>query len=349
VGRPVIALGVLVLIMAAGATAYVLGIGPLAPPAAARSVVFVAISRSSDEADAREIEAIDLDAGTRALFDAGGRITALAVSPDRRSLYVGLDGGKVVMLDATTGTRFAEVDVGGSNFSSLVATADGRTLFALATRNGSSTLVPIDLGSRKAGDPIAFTMTAGAAVLRDDTVVIPLGDGQRLQVAFVDVGTRAERSRLTLPLRGSLVPPAAFRSGVGRTGILAYDGGLGGGALVRVYLLAADPLHSSEVALEAANPSLQVFNRPVGIGLQAAVASDGTIHACNTVAAASRRYVVGTDLKSASAGTDCGPLAGGDQVLMAKRDPAQLAVLDARSGRTIRTLPLAGVPARLAR
>src|SRR5256885_1645987 len=80
---------------------------------APRSAVFVAISRSADEADAREIEAIDLTAGTRDLFDAGGRITAMALSPDRRSLYVGLDGGRVTFLDATTGIEFGDVDLGG--------------------------------------------------------------------------------------------------------------------------------------------------------------------------------------------------------------------------------------------
>src|SRR5260221_8635568 len=108
VRRLLLALGVLLLIAAGAAVATVgLGIGPLAVRPAARSVVYVAISRSTDEADAREIEAIDLAAGSRDLFDAGGRITAMALSADRRSLYVAVDAGRIQFLDATTGSRFA--------------------------------------------------------------------------------------------------------------------------------------------------------------------------------------------------------------------------------------------------
>jgi outer membrane protein assembly factor BamB len=341
---PLIAVGAIVVLLAAVVIAYVLGLGPLAPPTAARSVVFVAISRSSDEADAQEIEAIDLDAGTRELFDVGSRITALALSADRRSLYVGLDGGKIVMLDATTGSQFGAVDLGGPTVVSLVPTADGRTLFAVAVTNLQSTVVPIDLATKKASDAITLPTTAGAAIIRGGALLVPFGDPQRLQVAFIDVNTRAVTSRLALP-RGSLTAPAAFRISDTRTGIVAYDGGLGGGATgLRVYVL-TDPLHWTDVALQAPFP--QGLNRQIGIGLQAAAAPDGTIHLCSTAGTAARRYVMGTDLKAASAGTDCGPLAGGDQILMAKRDPAQLLVLDAKSGKTVRTLPLAGVPARL--
>jgi hypothetical protein len=339
---------VILLLVVAGALAYLLRIGPLAPPTAARSIVFVAISRSTDEADAREIEAIDLDAGTRDLFDVGGRITAMAVSPDRRSLYAGLDGGKVVLLDATTGIQFGAIELGGPNVVSLVPTPDGRTLFAIAVTNIQSFVVPIDLSTQKAGEPITFTMTAGPAVLRDDALVVPLGDNQRLQVAFIDVNTHAVRSRLNLPLRGSLVAPAAFGKDGGRTGIVAFDGGFGGGdPLLRTYLL-TDPAHWSEAAgLQAAAFPRGAGLRPVGVRLQAAVAPDGTVHLCATVGAGARRYVLGSDLKGTSAGTDCGPLVGGDRMVMAKRDPPQLAVLDGATGKTVRTLPLAGVPARL--
>jgi len=211
VRRPLIALGVVAITVLAVAAAYVLRIGPLVPPAPRRSVVFVAISRSTDEADAHEIEAIDLDAGTRDLFDAGGRITAMALSADRRSLYVALDGGKIVCLDATTGSVFGGVDLHGPTIASLVPTADGRTLFAVTVTNIQSAVVPIDLATRKSADPITFTMTAGPAVIRGDALFVPLGDPQRLQVAFIDLATRAVTSRLTLP-RGSLVPAAAVGS-----------------------------------------------------------------------------------------------------------------------------------------
>jgi len=344
--RPLIVLGAVGLLVVAVAAAYLLGVGPLAPPVAPRSVVFVAISRSADEADAQEIEAIDLDAGTRELFDAGGRITAMALSVDRRSLYVGLDGGKIVLLDATTGSQFGAVELGGPTVVSLAPTADGRTLFAVAVTNIESVVVPIDLPTKKAASPITFSSTtAGPAVVHGDLVIVPLGDPRALQVAFIGVTSRAVTSRLPLP-RGTLVPPAAFQIDGARTGIVAFDSGLtGGGVSMRVYAL-TDPLHWKDVALQAPFPQ-GLGRQQIGIGLQAVANADGTIHVCSTAGTGARRYVVSVDLKSTLAGTDCGPLAGGDQVLMAKRDPATLLVLDGKNGKTLRALPLAGVPARL--
>jgi outer membrane protein assembly factor BamB len=343
VRRPLIALGAILLLLGAVAIAYGLGLGPLARPTAARSVVFVAISRSSDEADAQEIEAIDLDAGTRDLFDVGSRITALALSADRRSLYVGLDGGKIDLLDATTGSPFGNVDLGGPTVVSLVPTADGKTLFAVAVTNIQSTVVPIDLAAKRAGDPIVLPTTAGPAVIRGDALLVPFGDPGHLQVAFIDVNTRAVTSRLALP-RGSLVAASAFRITDGRTGVVAYDPGFTGSTGLRVYVL-TDTLHWTDVALQAPFP--QGPRGQIGIGLQVATAADGTIHLCSIAGTAARRYVVGPDLKGISAGTDCGPLSGGDRILMAKRDPAQLLILDEKTGKTVRSLPLAGVPARL--
>ncbi|MEA2661264.1 MAG: hypothetical protein QOH08_836 [Chloroflexota bacterium] len=342
--RTLIVLGVIVLLLVAGVGAYVLGVGPLAPPTAARSVVFVAISRSTDEADADEIEAIDLAAGTRQLFTVADRITALALSADRRSLYVALDGGRIVLLDATTGSQFGAVDLGGPSIVSLVPTADGRTLFAVAVTNVQSAVVPIDLSTKTAAAGITLPAGAGAAVMSGDSLIVPFGDPGRLQVAFIDAHARTVTSRLALP-RGSLVAPTAFRIGDTRTGVVAYDGGLGGGTGLRVYTV-TDPLHWTDVSLPAPFP--QGRGRQVtGIGLQAAASAGGTIHICTTAGADARRYVVGTDGKGTAAGSDCGPLTGGDQVLMAMRDPAQLRVLDDKTGRTVRTLPLAGVPARL--
>ena len=358
---PLIALGVVILFVAA-AVALVLGIGPLARPSAAPSVVFAAISRSDDEADAHEIEAVDLTAGTRALFDAGSRITAMALSADRRSLYVGVEHGKILLLDATTGSQFGAIDLGGPNdltvpkVVSLVPTADGHTLFAvtdcLATGSCSnnsvpSSVVPVDLSTKKAGAPITFALTAGPAVLRDDALVVPLGNNKQLEVAFVDVNTRALRSTLNIPLRGSFGTPAAFALRGGSTGIVAFDGG-GVSEVLRVFMI-SDPSHWTDAEFEA--PSFTTRSPgvgPFGLELHGAVAADGTVHVCATVGTLSRRYVVSADLKGAVAGADCGFLAGGDKILMARRGLAQLLLLDDRSGMAVRTLALAGIPAVLA-
>ena len=364
---PLIALGVVILFVVAGAVALVLGIGPLARPSAPPSVVFAAISRSNDEADAHEIEAVDLTAGTRALFDAGGRITAMALSADRRSLYVGVEHGKILLLDATTGSQFGAIDLRGPNdlvgpkVVSLVPTADGHTLFAvtdcLATgscfnnsvANVQSSVVPIDLSTKKAGAPITFALTPGPAVLRDDALVVPLGNNKQLEVAFVDVNTRALRSTLSISLRASFGTPAAFGLGGGRTGIVAFDGGAPGSEVIRVFVL-SDASHWRDVELEAPSflPRSPSSDEPFRLELHGAVAADGTVHVCATVGTLSRRYVVSADLKGAVAGSDCGFLVGGDKILMARRGVAQLLVLDDRSGTAVRALALAGVPAELA-
>jgi len=352
---PLIALGVVVLFVV-GAVALVLGIGPLARPPVGPSVVFAAISRSSDEAGAHEIEAVNLTAGTRALFDAGSRITAMAVSADRRSLYVGVEYGNILLLDATTGSQFGAIDLGrpndlgGTKVVSLVPTADGHTLFAVTVplSNVRSSVVPIDLSTKKAGEPITFALTADPAVLRDGALVVPLGNNKQLEVAFVDVKTRALRSTLNIPLRASFGTPAAFALGGGRTGIVAFDGGAAGSEILRVFVL-SDPSHWRDVELEAPSFPKTPTDEPFGIELHGAVAADGTIHVCATVGKLSRRYVVSAELKGAVAGSDCGYLIGGDKTLMARSGVAQLLVLDDRSGTAMRALALAGVPAVLGR
>jgi hypothetical protein len=118
--------------------------------------------------------------------------------------------------------------------------------------------------------------------------------------------------------------------------------------VVRVFVL-DDPSHWREVEFNAPPfPQRPLSDEPFRLDLRAAVAVGGTVHVCATVGNQSRRYVVGSDLKGAVAGSDCGFLAGGEQLLMALRGVAQLLVLDDRSGRVLRHLPLAGVPAELA-
>lgn len=339
------------LVLVAGATATVAGFGPLAARGAAASVVFVAISRSADEGDAREIEAIDLAAGTRALFDAGERVTALALSPDRRTLHVARSDGHVVSLDAATGTPFADLDLGHRPIAALVPSTDGRLLSVLAVPELRTTLIVVDLERRTARPPIAVgTRPTGGAVLRGAELVVPSGDALGLEVAFVDPARGVVDATLTLP-RGSLAPPLAVDLGESGVGVVGFaPSGRAAGATVS---LVRDATHWEAwgLALPAA-----LGGRPVGPGnpillgggLQAA-AGPGTLHLCSG-GGVPRRYTVAlADRAVAMAGSECGALAGGPDVLLARRDPAQLLVLDGRTGRVQRVLPLAGVPARLVR
>lgn len=334
-----------VLILAGGAFASaVLGIGPFARSAAA-SVVYVAISRSSDETDAREIEAIDLAAGTRELFDAGGRVTALAVSPDRRSLFVALDAGRVAFLDATTGGRYAQVDLRGPTVTTLLPDPDGRTLFAITATNVQSAVVPIDLDARKAGEPIVLAAGASSAALRGDGIVVAIADQRSVQVVFVSRTLRTVTDSLTLP-RASLAAPATVAISATLTAVVGFDPSGGGGGTIRVALI-EDATHWQEVALAA--PFGIASGRSGQASVFAATSTAGVLAVCVPAGAQGRRYVMTPDRRSAIAGTECGPLAGGTEVLLARRDPAQLLVLDPTTGRTTRTLPLAGVPGRLTR
>src|SRR5205085_8955688 len=127
------------------------------------------------------------------------------------------------------------------------------------------------------------------------------------------------------------------------SGIVAFDPTFTGGAGLRVYDV-ADPLHWTDAVLQGPLP--QGPARQIGFGLQAAATADGTIHVCSTAGPAGRRYVLAPDLTVKAAFTDCGPLAAADGLVMATRAPALL-VLEGTTGKTLRTLPLAGVPARL--
>lgn len=338
-------LGAAVLLVIIAAVASVaLGVGPLVHTAS-RSVVYVAISRSTDEADAHEIEAIDLAAGTRDLFDASGRITAMVVSPDRRTLYVAVDAGRVVFLDATTGAQFAEVDLHGPIIASLVPEPSGHTLFAVTTTNLQSSVVPIDLDTRTAGAPLILPPGAGSAVLQGDTLLVPIADVRSAQLVFISARARAVTDRLTLP-RGSLAAPVALRVSDSRTAVAAFAPSGPGGGTMHLYLV-TDPLHWEDVPLPVPGGIFQTRGRPA---VFAAAMADGTIEVCLSTSVAGLRYRVGPDKQVTFGATECGPMAGGAaELLLARRDQAQLVRSDAASGAVTQSLPLAGVPARLAR
>jgi len=98
--------------------------------------------------------------------------------------------------------------------------------------------------------------------------------------------------------------------------------------------------------LRAARPSVPRSSQcqPVGIGLQAAVAPDGAVHVRTAVGTAARRDVVSADLTATIAGNDCGPLVGGDRIVMRSGTRRSSVPDDWTRGAD---LPLVGVPARL--
>jgi hypothetical protein len=349
----VAAVAVIVLVGAGLAGAGAVGIGPLARPLPA-GTVFVAISRNDDETDAREIEVIDLAGGERQVFTVDGRITALALSADRRSLYVALEGPRLVLLDARTGATFGRIDLTGAAVSQLVVGSDDR-LYALAASAREATITPIDVDARRAGAALALGGTGGPAVGRPavlpGALLIPIAEPRTLQLVRVTLAPLAVADRTEIPRIGGLPgAPAALALGGGTSAALApYDAVVRGARL----FVFRDPGERREKTLAFGNFSFTVPRGLLDIQAQAAASADGmVIQACVGNSRSARRYSVAVaDLTATEVGTECGQMARGegDTVLIAARGSAKLVVIDEHSGVIRRTLALAGIPTQLSR
>lgn len=349
----VAALAVVVLGGLGVAGAGTIGIGPLArplPPA----TLFVAISRNDDETDARDIEVIDLAAGGRQLFSVDGRITAMALSADRRSLYVALEGPKLLLLDARTGASFGRVDLDGASVSQLVIGSDGR-LYALAVSAVGVTVAPIDVDAKRAGPALTVGgvgAAGGRPAVLPGALLIPVAEPRTLQLIRVTLQPFAVANRTDVPRTGGLpgAPAAlALASGGPNAALAPFDAGARGARL----FVFSDPAERREKTLGFGTFS---FTNPRGIldiQAQAAASADGSvIQACVGNSRSARRYSVAVvDLSAIEVGAECGPMThgDGDTVVIAARGQARLIVIDERTGVTRRTLALAGIPTQLAR
>ncbi|HET8569784.1 MAG TPA: hypothetical protein VFM93_12470, partial [Candidatus Limnocylindria bacterium] len=158
-----------------GARALGLGGGRPAP----ESRLYVAISRSDDETAAREIEVIDTGSGERTLFDVGIRISALALSPDRRTLYVGTDDGRVLLYDPNSGGFIAEIRT--RRLASLLPVGD--ELYGVSSARDGSAAVRIDLRARKEAAATPLPGLAGRPAYAAGSLYVPYVDGTRNALA----------------------------------------------------------------------------------------------------------------------------------------------------------------------
>ena len=346
------AVAVLVLIGLGAAGAGAIGIGPFARPLPA-STLFVAISRNDDETDAREIEVIDLAGGERQVFTVDGRITAMALSADRRSLYVAIDGPKLVLLDARTGTAFGRVDLEGSAVTQLVVGPDGR-LYAIAVAASGLTIAAIDVDEKRSGPALVMGL-AGSAPGRPAPIgnglLVPIADPRSLQLVRVTLQPFALGERTEIFRSGGLPgAPAALALGTGATAALApFDAGARGARL----FVFTDPAERRERTLSFGSFG---FTNPRGIldiQGQAAASTDGSaIQVCVGNSRSARRFSVAvTDLVATERGAECGQMThgDGDTVLIATRGSPHLIVIDEHTGITRKSLALAGIPTQLAR
>ncbi|HUQ16989.1 MAG TPA: hypothetical protein VM070_04305 [Candidatus Saccharimonadales bacterium] len=329
------------------------GIGPLARPLPP-GTVYVAISRNDDETDAREIEVIDLAGGERRLFAVDRRITAMALSADRRSLYVAVDGPRIMLLDARTGSVFGRIDLDGARVSALVIGSDDR-LYATTVSALSVTIVPIDADAKRAGRALEIGGTGlvgGRPAVLPGALLVPVAEPRLLQLVRVTLATLTVAGRTEITRAGGLPgAPAALSLGSdGTTAVVTPDAAGPRGARLLVF---TDPEARREKTLSFGNFGFDSPRGILDIQAQAAASADGTaIQACVGNSRAARRYsVTVSDLAAVEVGTDCGQMVHGDAdtVLIATRGSPRLIVIDEHTGTVRRTLALAGVPTQLAR
>lgn len=351
VGLVIAAITVLVLVGLGTAGAGAIGIGPFARPLPA-GTVFVAISRNDDETDAREIEVIDLAGGERQVFAVDGRITAMALSADRRSLYVAIVGPKLMLLDARTGRAFGRVDLEGNVLTQLVVGPDGR-LYAIALAGQSLTIAAVDVDAKRSGPPLVIgeAGSAGRPAPIGDDLLVPLADPGTVQLVRVTLKPLAVGQRTEIPRSGGLPgAPAALPLGTGATAALApFDAGARGARL----FVFSDPAQRREKTLGFGNFSFSSPRGVLDIQGQAAASTDGSaIQVCVGNSRSARRFSVAvTDLVATERGAECGQMThgDGDTVLIATRGSPHLIVIDEHTGITRKSLALAGIPTQLAR
>ena len=154
----------LLLLTLALATLGQLGAGPLAPTAPLTSI-FIATAHTSPTDSAHEVTVVDLSTGGRRTFSVGSQIFDLALSRDRRRLFLGSDDGRVFVLNAVRGGIERIVRSASHGAVRYVVPFDDSRLLAVVDSTAGSALVlldvdqggggqMVDLGQRVAGRPV---------------------------------------------------------------------------------------------------------------------------------------------------------------------------------------------------
>lgn len=323
----------------------VYGVGPLASGAPA-TWLYVAIARA-EEGQAQEIEVLDLATGERRLFAPEQRVLALALSPDRRSLYVGSEDGTILELDAVRGSVLRELRLSTSGeVQQLVALPD-RRLVAITVQVLESVMTVVDLGR---GDEIARLelgrRLVGKPALDGDRVLVPVANRAGAD-ALVEIRLdplQVERETPLFAVSGAApqtVPPAVVRAPDGSVVALSPF------SLRLAVLSPREPGSRRELDLAR----LFFVARPAGFQGDLELSADGAVlHACLGGSLLGERYRVAlADLAAKRSGSECGVFArGADGTLyLGVRGRPELRILDPQTGETRRTLPLAGLPLRL--
>ena len=336
------------------AVGRLLGVGPFALGAPS-SWLYLAVARGGPEGEARAIEVIDAATGERRIFELDERAFDLALSPDRRTLYAGSAGGRILELDATRGTPLGDLRLSTSGeVRRLVALPDGRRLVAVSAVALESIVTVVDLASRRETGSLELGLRiAGRPLVRGAELLLPTADragiDTLLTVSLEPLRVReearlsgSEETRLftvqTAPAQVALRPDGAvvvlspFRlriSVLGREGESRRDVDLS-----RLYFAGRTPT-------------------TLGLGFDGdlELSLDGSaIHACVGSGVRAERYRLGfADLEPQRVGGECGRLQHGvdGTIYLAVRGRPELKLVDPSTGAVRRTLPLTGYPQRL--
>lgn len=336
-------LAIVVLGLVAGARS--IGLGTRAAP---ELRLYVAISRSEDETAAREIEVIDTVSGERTLFDVGLRITALAMSPDRRTLYVGSEDGRLLLLDPTSGARFAEIFTRRAGW--ILALAGRDEVILVGNDPSGISVTRVDVANRREAKSILISgAVAGRPALSGGELLIPYVVQRENSLGRYDpVSLDRSAASLVRRIAGRLalgLPQVQLTPQGSAAYLSQWDS-----SPAAVLLLAgvAGGTKPQELLLGVTSPGNDRLLRGL-LEVQSAItsAADGTLHVCVGNAEFAARYVVGAEQRLV--GSECGQLTRvADRVYLAVRGKPRVAVIDATSGRILRDLPLPGIPVLVA-
>lgn len=327
--------------------------GPGTQPAPA-SRLYVAISRSDDESAAREIEVIDTASGERSLFDVGGRISALTLAPDRKTLYVGLDDGLLLLVDPQSGVRYGEIR---SRRASWILPLGASEILLVGSSPTGGAIAKVDIPGRREVAVAEIDALPGQPVVRGSELLIPVVARNDTRTASLGPNVLAVYSTATLSRSGSiLVAQMAGRVALGHPiAHLAPSRGVAylaqwdsGPAAARLFIDVAGESQPREVRVSVTTPGTE---RPLrGLAaVQSSLAStaDGLLHVCTGSAQLAARYLVGDAARLV--GSECGQLVRvEDRLYLAVRGKPRVAVIDGSSGRSLRDLLLPGIPVLVA-
>lgn len=356
--RAAVVLGA-VAVLAVGAL-FALGraynVGPLAP-GAPRSWLYVAVVRSDEDDSAKEIEVIDTESGARRVFDARMRATDVALSLDRRTLLVGAANGRVLALDAISGTEFREYVVSVPGTVHRIVPFSAERILVVAGHERASGVALLDLVSGAELDRTELSLIRpGRSTLTADRrgLLVPAVDrtSSRNADVLLRLGIdplRIDRALDVVELSRAIAQASPGALALGDGGMIVASALAG-----QVSLFPIDPRGGRRDLVDLLP---KPGGRPLpfrGVDLQTdlALGPDGsTLHVCFGTATVGVRYRVPLAAFSAERVADeCGRFARGPDgtLYLGVRGRSELRVADPTSGAVLRTLPLTGLAWRLA-